>query len=164
MQVEIAEQNPWLFAVDPVTNQRTNQYSPAGQMALERINEAQQLGISDPRKQWEYARNAVYYEVLQSQQGQSQPSSRPFTPAAQAAPPAPVAPAAAAPPAPTPQQTIAARNMEYMRRKAMESAAASGRSGAAVSADAEEPGARGNGRRRSSGHDLIEELTRTGVS
>lgn len=164
LQQEIVEQNPWLFAVDPVTNQRTHDYSPAGQMALQHIQEAQQLGISDPRKQWEYARNAVYYQVMQAQAAPPQPSAAPLSAAAQITPvPAPSAAPVAAP-AQNPQATIAQRNMEYMRRKALQSAAASGRSGAAQSTDAEEPGARGNGRRRSSGHDLIEELSRTGAS
>lgn len=145
---EIRTENPWMYQVDPVSNRVTEQYSEAGQRVLRKIAEAQEYGLTNPRAQWEYARNAVVVEQLLAQQQYQQQPPQQAAPVQQPA---------------TPQQTTANRNVEYLQRQAKAASSRPGRTGSAQASSAEEAGQRA-GRRRSPGHDFLEELQRTGAA
>ena len=148
---EIKQQNSWMYQVDPRTNQPTEQYSPWGEFALSKIKEAQDGGLNDPRMQWEYACNATAVQYMLQQQGQvpavqQQAVQQPVA--------APVAAAA---------KTPAERTVEYLKRQSRAASSQPGRNGSAQVPDPEQNGQR-PGRRRSPGHDFLEELARSGVA
>lgn len=146
----LIEQNAeWLYERDPRTNGPMQRYdaatgqpyvsfSPEGQRFYGYLQEANRIGISSPEQRWEYA-------AMKRQLEQSQPSQ----PESQQPPP---------PSAPAP--TRDARTADYLKRAAKAQTPAPNRGGASTDSAGN---ARG-GRRGSPGHDLIEEMRRSGIA
>ena len=149
----LIEQNAeWLYERDPRTNgpmqrydaatgQQYVSFSPEGQRFYGYLQEANRIGISSPEQRWEYA-------AMKRQLEQSQPSQ-----AGLQQPTQPQQPSAPAP-------TRDARTADYLKRAAKAQSPAPNRGGASTDSAGN---ARG-GRRGSPGHDLIEEMRRSGIA
>lgn len=68
----LRESNDWLYERDPRTNEATNKLSAEGQQAMEWASEAQEMGISDTRQQWQYVETQRELASLRANQTQSQ--------------------------------------------------------------------------------------------
>ena len=133
----------WLYAKDPRTQQPLINpadgqpfYSQEGQRVVKFLEHAQQIGISDPREQWNYA-----LALSQFNGGGQQ----------LAAPSAPAAPAA------TPQQTVQTNQVALLRRAAQSNP---GRGGS-VPGREEKP--RSQNPQQRPGVKLLDQLDRDGV-
>lgn len=142
---QISRENAdWLYERDPLTNKPNEaRLSREGARVAEYLQEAQAIGIQDVGAKWQYA--------MLKRQASGMSSGAGGGVATQAAGMPGTAPAGA---------TQADRNAEYLKRQAAAGAATQNRGNVLHDGKA---GQRA-GRRQSSGHDLLEEMGRVGVS
>lgn len=141
------ESQPWMWETDPRTNGQLVDpvsgrpvLSQLGQQVIQDLKAVRESGIENPRMQWEYARNRVFYNYAQQQYSQQAPQA-----------PAPAAPV----------QSQADRNKQYLQGAAARSSTPPQRSGAI---DPNNGTGKRSGRRQSPGHDLVAEMASQGVN